>query len=51
MVTHQAPGVRPPTSATLRSHDSASAMIGRVYASAMITTTKSGSVKLTVSLM
>ena len=43
-VTHHAAGVAPPALATRRSADSAKATIGRVEASAMITTTNSGSV-------
>ena len=41
---HHAAGVQRPTLATFRSDDSAKAMIGRVAASAITTTTKTGSV-------
>src|SRR5690349_13468487 len=44
IATHQAAGVAPPMDATLRSAASAKPTIGRVEASAMITTTNSGSV-------
>ena len=44
ITNHHAAGVPPPRLASARSHDSASVMIGRVEASAMITTTNSGSV-------
>ena len=44
MTSHHAPGVLLPSRATLRSDDSASITIGRVDASAMITTTNNGSV-------
>ena len=44
IVSHHADGVLPPSLATAPSAVSASTMIGRVAASAMITTTNSGSV-------
>jgi hypothetical protein len=44
ITTHHAAGVAPPIRATCRSADSANPMMGRVDASAMITTTKTGSV-------
>ena len=44
IANHQAAGVPSPSAATRRSARSASTMIGRVEASAMITTTNSGSV-------
>ena len=44
MTSHHAAGVVPPTPASARNQVSASMMIGRVEASAMITTTNSGSV-------
>ena len=44
MVSHQAAGVSRPSLATRLSPDSASTTTGRVAASAMITTTKIGSV-------
>ena len=42
IATHHAAGVPPPAAATRRSADSANPMIGRVDASAMMTTTNSG---------
>jgi hypothetical protein len=48
IATHHAAGVAPPMLATLRSAASANPMMGRVDASAMMTTTNIGSVKLTV---
>ncbi len=44
MTSHHAAGVAPPMPASARSQVSASMMIGRVDASAMITTTNNGSV-------
>jgi hypothetical protein len=44
MASHHAPGVPPPRLATRRSADSARPTIGRLAASAITTTTKSGSV-------
>jgi hypothetical protein len=44
IVTHHAAGVAPPAPATRRKADSANPTTGRVEASAMITTTNSGSV-------
>ena len=49
MVNHQAAGVQPPRFAIRFSADSAKTTIGRVDASAMITTTNIASVKTTVS--
>ena len=48
MESHQAAGLPPPRAATLPSAASATAMTGRVEARAMITTTKTASVKTTV---
>jgi hypothetical protein len=48
MVSHQAAGVFFPRAATQLMQDSAKRNTGRVEAMAMITKTKSGSVKLTV---
>ena len=44
VANHQAAGVLPPSAATLPIARSARTMIGRVEASAMMTTTNSGSV-------
>jgi hypothetical protein len=44
ITSHQAAGVPPPRLASRRTIDSAKLTIGRVEASAMITTTNSGSV-------
>jgi hypothetical protein len=44
IATHHAAGVAPAADATVRSAASAKPMIGRVAASAMMTTTKRGSV-------